>query len=385
MADYKVLSGDSHIVEPPDLWEKHIDPAFRERAPRVIRKKGDPTSVTPYDSDYWVAPGIETAAYGQLAQAGRRFENADDIGWGGTWDDVPKGAHDPHAMVQALDLDGVWGAIVQPTQGLSWYRMDPEETDLFSAICRAWNDYNAQFCSYYPDRLKGIAMLNVDDVLDACNELERCAKMGLSGAFIPEYPLAERPYNHPIYERLWWTAQYLEIPLLMHIFTTRPNIPGCESFADESKMTVVSMVTMDHWVQYSLCAMIFAGIFDRYPGLKVGSVEHELAWVPHILHRMDFNYKERPEIPPFYRSTRGLLPSETWRSNIFVEFMEDDIGIGMRELLGVDGMVWGNDYPHAESTWPKSMEWLDKVLVDVPEEDRRKITSENAAKLFHFW
>ena len=134
-------------------------------------------------------------------------------------------------------------------------------------------------------------------------------RMGLAGAFIPEYPLGDRPYGDPIYERLWWTAQDLEIPLLLHVFTTRPNIPGCEITADESEATPAGLATLDYWAQYSLAAMIFAGVFDRYPGLKVGSVEHEAAWVPHLWHRMDFLYNERLEMSGGYRSKRGLCPS----------------------------------------------------------------------------
>ena len=384
MVDYKVISADSHIVEAPDLWEKWIDPGFRDRAPRIVRKKGFASAKGDWESDFWVGGGIEMAAYGFFAQAGVKYEDPEGIGYAGRWEDVPKGAYDPHGMVQALEQDGIWGAIVQCTQGLLWYRIHPQDSALLSAICRAWNSHIADFCSPYPDRLKGIAMLNVDDVVDACNELERCAKLGLAGAFIPEYLLPEHPYNDPIYERLWWTAQDLGIPLLMHVGTTRPGIPGCELDADQEGWTPAGMCTVDHWVQYSLAAMIFAGIFDRHPGLKVGSIEHELAWVPHLWHRMDFVYSERVEMGGGYRSKRGLLPSETWRENIFVEFMEDPMGVKMHEVIGADNMMWGNDYPHAESTWPRSMEFLDKAFAGQPDEVRRKITSENATKLYHF-
>ncbi len=385
MPDYKVISADSHIVEAPDLWEKWIDPGFRDRAPRIVRKKGFASAKGEWESDFWVAGGMQTTAFGFLSQAGVRYEDPENISFSGSFEDVPKGGYDPHAMIPALEQDGVWGAIIQPTQGLSWYRMDPKESDLLSAICRGWNSYVADFCSVYPDRMKGIAMLNVDDPADACNELERCAKLGVAGAFIPEYPLGDKPYNDLIYERLWWTAAELEIPLLLHVFTTRPGVPGCEITADESEASPAAISTLDHWVQYSLAAMIFAGVFDRHPKLKVGSVEHELSWVPHLWHRMDFTYSERIEMAGGYRSKRGLLPSETWRENIFVEFMEDPVGVQMHEVLGVDNMMWGNDYPHAESTWPMSQQFLDKAFAGQPDDVRRKITSENAARLYHFW
>src|SRR5436190_321894 len=158
-------------------------------------------------------------------------------------------------------MDGVWGSCLQPSQGLFWYRLP--DSAMLSAICRVYNDWIADFCKPYPDRLKGIAMLNVDDVDDACQEFERCAKLGLVGAFIPVAPLAERPYRHPIYDRLWWTAQDLGLPLLLHIGTPRGGIPGCEFTMNLGELTGAGRSTTDYWVRYSLSAVIFAGVFDR--------------------------------------------------------------------------------------------------------------------------
>lgn len=103
----------------------------------------------------------------------------------------------------------------------------------------------------------------------------------------------------------------------------------------------------------------------------------------HWLKQMDFTYRERPTLRS-WKSRDGMLPSEYWRRNMFVEFMEDDCGIRLRDIIGVDNMLWGNDFPHAESTWPKSREFLDRIFAGAPDEDRRKITSDNARKLFRF-
>jgi predicted TIM-barrel fold metal-dependent hydrolase len=130
--------------------------------------------------------------------------------------------------------------------------------------------------------------------------------------------------------------------------------------------------------------MIFAGVFDRYPKLRVGSVEHEAAWIPHWLKQMDFTYRERPVFTKGWKSKEGLLPSDYWRRNMFVEFMEDDLGVQLRDVIGVDTMLWGSDFPHAESTWPKSRDFLDRMFDGVPESDLRKITAENAARFFGF-
>jgi predicted TIM-barrel fold metal-dependent hydrolase len=378
MSGYNVISADSHIVEPPDLYESRIEPKFRSRAPRMERHR----TRTGQEYDAWYLEGMRVGTVGSVIQAGRRFEDPGSIDFLGVWEDVRKAAYEPHAMLGELELDGVWGACLQPSQGLFWYRLP--DSELLSALCRAYNAWIADFCRAAPGRFKGIGMLNVDDVDDACQELERCAEQGLVAAFIPVHPLADRPYRHASYDRLWWTAQDLAIPLLLHVATMRGGIPGSEFTTDINQLTAAGLANSDYWVRYSLTAMIFAGVFDRYPRLKVGSVEHETAWVPHWLRQMDFTYQERPALSRAWRSRHAMLPSEYWQRNMFVEFMEDDCGIRMRDVIGVDNMLWGNDFPHAESTWPKSREFLDRIFAGTPDEDRRKITADNAAKLFRF-
>ena len=378
MADYKLISADSHIVEPPDLYTSRIEPRFRDRAPRLERRKTARGS----EYDAWFYDDQQVGTLGAVIQAGQRFEDPSQIDFLGVWEGVRKAAYEPAAMLEELELDGVWGACLQPSQGLFWYRLP--DSAMLSAICKAYNDWIADFCKPCPERLKGIAMLNVDDVDEACQELERCAQLGLVGAFIPVYPLPDRPYRHAIYERLWWTAQDLDIPLLLHIATNRGGIPGCEFTMNIEELTAAGRSTTDHWVRYSLTAMIFAGVFDRYPRLKVGSVEHEMAWIPHWLKQMDFTYRERPVFTKGWQSRSGMLPSDYWHRNMFVEFMEDDIGVQLRHIIGADNMLWGNDFPHAESTWPQSQEFLDRLFAGAAAADRRMITSGNAARLFRF-
>jgi predicted TIM-barrel fold metal-dependent hydrolase len=151
-----------------------------------------------------------------------------------------------------------------------------------------------------------------------------------------------------------------------------------------AEMTGAGRSTTDYWVRYSLSSMLFAGVFDRYPRLKVGSVEHETAWIPHWLQQMDFTYRERPVFTKGWKSREGMLPSDYWKRNMFVEFMEDELGVQMRDKIGVETMLWGSDFPHAESTWPKSQDFLGRIFKGVPEADRRAITSDNAAKMFGF-
>jgi predicted TIM-barrel fold metal-dependent hydrolase len=378
MASFNLISADSHIVEPPDMYTARFDRKLIDRVPRMERRK------TPAGREYdaWILDGQQVGTLGAVMQAGQRFEDPSQIDFLGLWEDVRKGAYDAHAMIRENEEDGIWGSVLQPSQGLFWYRVP--DSRLVSELCRVYNDWIADFCKAYPDRLKGIGMINVDDVEEGCAELERCAGLGLVGAFIPVAPLAEYPYRHPIYERFWWTAQDLNIPLLLHIATPRAGVPANEFTIDATEMTGAGRSTTDYWVRYSLGAMVFAGVFDRYPRLKVGSVEHEASWIPHWLKQMDFTYTERPVFTKGWKSREGMLPSDYWRRNMFVEFMEDDLGVQLRDHIGVDNMLWGSDYPHAEATFPRSQQFLERMFAGVPEAALRKITSENAAKMFQF-
>ena len=98
--------------------------------------------------------------------------------------------------------------------------------------------------------------------------------------------------------------------MLLHIGTPRGGIPGCEFTIDVNALTAAGAVNSDYWIRYSLTAMIFAGVFDRYPRVRVGSVEHETAWIPHWLKQMDFTYRERPTLTRGWKSRHGLLPSD---------------------------------------------------------------------------
>jgi len=195
MTTYKIISGDTHIVEPPDLYTSRMTSKCRDRAPHIRRQK------TPdgKDSDAWFLGDTQVVTLGAVTQAGRRFDDPEKIDFVGVWEDVREGAYQPDAMITELEFDGIWGAIVQPSQGLFWYHI--EDSELLSALCQAYNDWIADFCTPHPNRLKGIGMLNVDNVPEACTELERSAKLGLAGMFIPVTPTPGQPYRDPMYNQ----------------------------------------------------------------------------------------------------------------------------------------------------------------------------------------
>ena len=370
MATYQLISSDSHIIEPADLWQERIDHPFRDRAPRLVHEA---------EADQWYADGVKFGAIGINQQAGVRFETPEHLTLQGRMATIPRGGFDPHAHVQDMDRDTVAGGVLYPSQGLTTYRIP--DSALLSAIFRAYNDWLADFCYQYPRRLKGIAMLNVDDVQDAVGELQRAAKLGLAGGMIPLRPLEYR-YDHSRYEPLWAAAQDLAMPLSLHTGTRRWR-PGADG-TDPTLVDIVERTNKEHDVRIALAAMIFAGVFERYPRLKVGAVEFEVAWVPYFLARMDNLYTEQAIGVHGRRFKGDTVPSDFFRQNCFLSFQEDAVGIQLRALIGVETLLWGSDYPHAESTFPRSRAIVDRILHGVPEVEQAQIAGGNTARLYHF-
>lgn len=366
-----ILSSDSHVFEPPDLWTKRIDNAFKSRAPRMERV-GDVDHLV-------IEDGQMIAGIGLISNAGARYDAPETISDHARFEDVHEGGYDPAQHLRDMVIDGVYGEVLYPSQGLFYYKVaDPQ---LFSAICRAYNDWLAEFCSVGPDRLKAIAMINVDDVADAVSELERTAKFGFVGAMITEYPSEERRYDHSDYEPLWAAAAGLNMPLSLHTATRR--VLSNTALVERTVHDASRRATKVFLPAISMCDMIFSGVFERYPDLRLAIVEFELSWVPYVLTNMDYTYRERHEEAQ-YRFKGDTLPSDFFARNVFLSFQEDDIGIRLRDRIGVDCMMWGSDYPHSESTFPRSRQVLDEILQGVPEEERAKIVCHNTARLYGF-
>jgi len=371
MTPAMILSSDSHVFEPPDLWTTRIDAAFRDRAPRMQRTDGADQLVVEADQ---VISGI-----GLISNAGARFEAPETISGQGRFEDVPRGGYDPVQHLRDMEVDGVAGEVLYPSQGLFYFRV--ADTALMSAIFRAYNDWLAEFCKTDASRLKGIAMINLDDVQDGIRELERAARLGLGGAMITEYPLEHRRYDQPEYEPFWAAAQALGMPLSLHTATRRQGkIRGA---GDKTLRDASSRATKAFYPALSMCDMIFSGVFERYPRLTLAIVEFELAWAPHVLTSMDYTYRERHG-EAIYRFKGGMRPSDFFHRNIVLSFQEDVIGIRLRDAIGVDNMMWGSDYPHSESTFPRSREILKAILAGVPDDEQAKIVGGNTARVYRF-
>ena len=372
MPDYRIISSDNHVVEPPDLWTERIESRFRDRGPPPVDTDDGPV---------WLVDGRKGSTLsGMASQAGRRFENPEELVRGDSWENARLGACIGEEALKDMDIDGVDVGIVYPTLTIFLART-VEDPQLLMAIHRVYNDFAVEYCSADPRRLKPIATVIVDDVQVAVKEIEPCAKMGCVGVSIPCYD-GRLGYQSPEYDPLWAAAQDLELPISLHIASPRPK-PG-KGWDREDALVFDNFFLSngDHWVRVSLSEMIVTGVFDRFPRLIVGSVEHELNWVPYFLERTDYSYNERTTGRQGYRLKDDMIPSDVFHRNCFVDFQEDAQGIKNRDIIGVNNILWGSDYPHTESTWPRSRQFIEETMADCTEEERAKMVSGNSARIY---
>ena len=368
-----MLSSDTHLIEPPDLWTTRLDRRWRDEAPHVVLDDATGTQ-------WWVVAEQRTLSFAGGAQTGDRFDKPIELRAGATFAEVRPGGYDPVANLRDNEADGVWGSVLYPTEGLMLYTQAHHE--LLTACCRVYNDWLAEFCTAAPHRLKGVAMLNTDDIGEAVVELERAHALGLAGAMIPTAATPDRPYDSAALDTLWQAAARLEMPLSLHLGANRRGATGVDR--DLSRIRPSYFAVCEHWVKVSVADMIFGGVFDRHPGLHVGVIEHELGWIPFFLERLDYTYTQRHGNARYRRFDTAERPSDFFRRNVFSSFQDDDLGIRERAAIGIDGICWGSDYPHTESTFPRSQQIMSARLADVPAEEQRKILWDNVAGLYGF-
>jgi predicted TIM-barrel fold metal-dependent hydrolase len=383
------VSSDTHIVETPDLFVTRMSKKYVDYAPRLEKVNG---------VEMWVADGKPGQPAFIASRAGDRFEPLEtrpDRASPSTYgdctfaDDVREGGFNPRVWLDDNEADGVYGGAVFPSLAFLFYSM-VSDTAMLNDIFRAYNDWAIDFASEDRNRIKPVTMLNLDDIDHAIAEMTRMRDLGAVGACIPVR--SPDGYDHVRYERFWAAAQDLNVPLNMHVASVRSTegFGFLTHFNKQSHIngpyTTPGMVnTPDMHMRTALVEMIMSGVFARYPGLQVISVENEGSWMPYLMQRMDWHYKYNLRSNDRgYRLPGDLLPSDCCRSNVMISFTEDAALMRARDDVGVDRLMWGSDYPHAESTFPLSGSLLDEQFAGVPADEQRVMVQENCAKLYGF-
>ncbi len=379
------ISADSHIVEAPEVFAGLAE-RFGDDAPRIAATGEGEGMVIPSDKGGALGTGRVGIA-GRRLDPGRRIERRrgrkpwpEDpkdpvvLGWiqegyGG----LRKGIVDASARPADQDTDGVRAEVLYPSFFFRVFSV--ENTELVEAAFRNYNDWIADYQGAAPERLVGLALLPLHDPVAGARELERILGKGLRGACIPCTAPSGRPYRDRAYDPIWARAEEARLPLSMHIGT------GASTGSWETlvRNAISGYASAPQAAQETLTELICQGVAHRHPDLSFVVTEFNAGWIPTWLERLDQGYERTPRAAAECLDRR---PSEYWARQFYATFEDDRAAVLTRELIGVDRLLWGNDYPHRDSTWPVSQELLDELFEDVSVEDRAAMTETNAAALY---
>jgi predicted TIM-barrel fold metal-dependent hydrolase len=305
----------------------------------------------------------------------RGYEAARPSGW------------DPAERIKDQDVDGVEAEVLYTTLGMPLFNL--RDADLQRACFSAYNDWLAEFCTYNPKRLIGTALISLEDIPAGVKELDRCAKKGLRGAMIWGSPPEDKPYSDRVYDPLWQTASEHDFPLSLHVITGKSKesdmsavsqAMGLSGSAKRKPQMGELYANLIHEIQRSLSSIIFGGVFERFPKLKIVSAENDVGWLPHYMFRLDHAFDK---FAAMMEEPLSMKPSDYIRRQLYATFQDDPVGPAAYKLFGAANYMWASDFPHTDSTWPESRKVVARDFAGVPDDVTRKIVFENAVKLYH--
>jgi len=361
---FPVISADSHITEPPNTYIDFIDPAFRDRAPKMV-DMGEGLG------DMFVIDGMKKPIpMGLVAAAGKPPEEIRVRGV--RFDDLHRGGWDPQARLSDQERDGVAAEIIYPTVGMQL--CNHADPDYKHACFDAYNRWIAAYCDAHPTRLLGCGQTAMRSPEEGISDLEAIRAHGLRGVMMPGNPGCDEDYDSPVWDPFWEAAIGLGLPLSFHILTTHAGAtrgPRLNSF-----------LSIVRGCQDIMGMLVLGGVFERHPDLKVVCVEADAGWVPHFMYRMDHAFKRhRYWLQPGQELSR--LPSEYFAENIYTTFQDDWTAFQQADHMNWRRLMWANDFPHSDSTWPWSQEMLTQHAASLTAEQQRAILCTNVAELYH--
>jgi predicted TIM-barrel fold metal-dependent hydrolase len=372
-----LVSTDDHVIEPPDMFERHVPARYRDRAPKVVRGAGG--------EDRWEFLGVETGAIGLNAVASWPPSDwgLDPVGYA----EMRPGAYDIHQRVRDMDANGVLASMCFPTfagfNGMNLARSGATDADLTSVVVSAYNDWHIdEWSGTYPGRFIPLAILPVWDPGAMVAEIHRVAAKGCTAVSLPEAPYG---VGLPSFFTDYWDPVFAalcdeDVAICMHIGGSFGLITHPEGVPIDHMIMLAPQLSA-----LSANDLIVGGVFRRYPDLKVALSEGGIGWIPFYLDRLDRHVGNHQWTGLDIGSGEGT-PTELFRRNILGCFITEPSSLHLLDRIGEDIVAWECDYPHSDSTWPHSPELLHAELEGAGIGDTQvdKITHGNASRFFRF-
>ena len=360
------ISADSHVVEPPELFEP-LQVRLGSRAPKIVRTEafgdqldlGDGTLGIPVGG--FLIAGMDLATDESRAAAKRGYEIA------------RPGVYDITERLKDQERDGLSAEVLYPSIIFNVYQV--QDTEVVHAAFQAYNDWLYDYMKPAPGRLFGLGAIQLRDLDLAIEEMHRVKDMGFVGLCTPCTASPDKPFSDPFYEPFWSAAEEARMPLAMHIFSSAtpnhglPNVPGANSPLAYMGMEV------------TIINLIVSGVCERHPNLKFVVTEFETGWIGNFLRRTDHTWVRHGG--KIANTMLPRKPSDYWHQNFIATFEDDPIGIRTIDFIGVDNLMWGSDYPHGDSIFPESQPILDGLFSGDLAKDRFAVTARNVVKLYN--
>jgi predicted TIM-barrel fold metal-dependent hydrolase len=369
---YLVISADCHAAARWSDYERYFERRHLDAFRRWAGAADEGGALRPGAGRLFDTKFLDALDQAEATQAGGRA-----------------GAWDPRPRMRELDADGVAGEVIFPAAENHWVpfsgvcpatgRRDPVPPELERAGALAYSRWLADFCAVNPERCAGVAVLSFHDVEAAVADAEAAAKAGLRGGiWLPSEWGELPPYNHPRWEPLWSACEDLGLPV-----NTHPLGAGRELYGDLPGATAIFLAEVKWFAHRPFTLLLWSGVFERHPRLRFVLTEQMADWVPNTLEYFDDLY-ERPIFAQI-RAGLPLRPSEYWTRQCFVgaSFLSHR-EVEQRAAIGVEKIMWGSDYPHAEGTWPHTKQRLRETFAGVPAPDVACMLGGNAAAVYGF-
>ena len=375
---FKVMDSDIHVDEPHDLWDRYLEPRFKDRAPRFAAIDGSHTNGWQFEGKVFPAffDRPERRRFGRIRREKALARHLETGRYKDPAEDLP--GDDPHAMLKAMDREGVDLAIVFRTRGAHLIALDGLEPDLSAAICRAFNNWLSEFCATDRARLKPTAILPLHDPKLAVEEARRSVReLGAAAVVVSNHPVNGRAWYDPAYEPLWAEAEQLGVPVAFHGIQMAYQEHLGRRFMDNFVMAHAVAHPLEQMM--ALGSLLTGGVFERYPHLKAAFLEGSCSWVPWWLWTLDERVEKFGDDERFHLTMR---PSEYFQRNCWVSVDPDeDVVRHALPSMGDDNIVISTDWPHDDSAYPRAVETF-LGLEGVTDTTKRKILWDNCARLY---
>ena len=388
----KIISVDDHIVEPADVWTSRMPAKYKDAAPHIVRK--DMPDVTFVGGKLTVNEGGGGAPadwwiYEKLQRPLLRVDSAvgvprDEVTMKGvTYEDMRPGSYRQKERLEDMDVNHIEASLCFPTfpRFCGQTFTEAEDKELALLCVKAYNDYQVEeWCAGTGGRLVPLIIVPLWDPELAAEEVRRNAARGVRAVCfseIPAYlglPSIHDPDNY--WDPFFRACDETSTVVNMHIGSsskmpsTSPDAPA----AVGSSLTHIN-------AELSMTDFLLSGLFERFSNLKVAYSEGQIGWIPHLLHRMDVVWEEN-------RGWGGVAdkvpnpPSSYFADHVYGCFFDDPNGLLLIDEIGEDNITYESDYPHSDSTWPRTREIAEKQMAGLTDEQRYKVVRGNAIKLF---